>query len=169
VSDPTRPPCPPARPSGCRRGEGRDLVGAFRLTDPNGNEVVVRLFADDSDSRAQKLLAAGKRAGMMYPNSFAPHALSWAGGEGWEHRRVYSAARVRFVRVRVRAPAGAVLELRPNFRVWLDAGTDISAQVKRAAEVNKPFAVRLVLKDGVPMIERVAAEGCENEVTGRSP
>ena len=94
----------------------------------------------------------------MYPNGFALHALSWAGGKGWEHREVYSAARVRFVGVWERAADGAVLELRPNFLIWLDASKDIDAQLKRPDEVNKPFAVRLILKDAVPTIKQVAAE-----------
>lgn len=137
-------------------GDGWDLVGAFRLAAPTGKEVIVRLYADDSDTRAEKLMAAGKPAGMMYPNSFALHALYWTGANRWQHREVYSAARVRFVRVRDRD--GAVLELRPNFMVWIDQDRDLASQVKQAKEMNKPFAVRLVLKDGVPTIRQVAAE-----------
>jgi hypothetical protein len=90
-------------------------------------------------------------------DGFALHTLSLAGGKGREHREVYSAARVRFVGVRGRAADGAVLELRPNFLIWLDASKDIDAQLKRADEVNKPFAVRLILNDEVPTIKQVAA------------
>jgi hypothetical protein len=147
---------PPVQLPPC--GDNWDLVGAFRLPDPTGREVVVRLYADDSDARAHKAWATGKSAIYTYPNFFALHAVSWAGGKAWEHREVYSAARVRFSRVRERGADGPVLELRPNFMVQIDSDKPLGPQLKRADEINKPFAVRLTLKGGVPTLKEVAAE-----------
>lgn len=113
-----------------------EYVGTVRLADPKGLPVAVRLFVDDSDASG----ALG-----TYPNSLDLTAVYRVGDGKWEHRRLASYARVKFLRVKERATESAVLELRPDWRVDLK-------EAKADRDVNAPFTRRLILKKGIPVL-----------------
>ena len=122
-----------------------EYVGTVRLAAPTGRPVVVRLFVDDSDAAAEREVARGRSALAVYPNSLDLFAVYRAGEGKWEHRRLATYARVKFLRVRGRGPGPAAVELRPDWRVDL---TDREA----GRDVNAPFTRRLTLKDGLPVL-----------------
>jgi hypothetical protein len=128
-----------------------DYVGTVRLADPKGRPVVVRLFVDDSDAVAEREVARGRSALAVYPNSLDLYAVYRAGGGKWEHRRLASYARVKFVRVKERTAEAAVLELRPAWRVDLK-------DRKAGRDVDAPFTHRLTVKGSVPVLDDLAAE-----------
>jgi hypothetical protein len=131
-------------------GQYWDYIGAFRLTPAKGRAITVRLYAEDSDSVADKLDAKGMSTLRHYPNSFSLHAMYRAAFGEWQHKTLLSYGRTGFERVKEQSPAGPVLELRPKYRYTLE-------EAKRAhqagEEINKPFTKRLKAKDGVPVIE----------------
>jgi hypothetical protein len=132
-------------------GHNWDYIGAFRLTDAKANAIVVRLYLCDSDSVAAKEADKNGMALMTYPNHFEMHAMYRSAAGEWQHKQLVSCGRVRFLRVKHRAPERVLLELRPNFRVSLK---ELERADKEGREINKPFTERLFVKDGVPFVER---------------
>jgi hypothetical protein len=120
-------------------------VGAVRLADPSGHPIFVRLFVDDSDVRAEREAASGRSDLAVYPNSLDLHAVYRVGDGKWEHRRLASYSRVKFLRVKERTADVALLELRPDWRESLE-------ERKAGRDVNAPFTRRLTLKGGVPVL-----------------
>jgi hypothetical protein len=117
-----------------------EKTGSFRLIDAKGQHVVVRLYIDDSDSEELK----------MVPNSFDLHAMYRVGDGPWKHRHLFGAGRISFLRVKERTADGVILEFRGNKRHTLK---EAERAEKAGRAINAPFAEKLMLKDGVPVID----------------
>src|SRR5262249_27698265 len=100
-------------------------------------------------------LARGRSALRVYPNWFDLHAVYRAGTGEWTHKRLISGARVRFVGVKERTADAAVLELRPNRIHTLEEAKQAR---KDGREINKPFTLRLIAREGARVIGDKDAE-----------
>ena len=136
-------------------GEDWDYVGTFRLAEDE-QSATVRLYVYDSDSVADKEAKRGELSLHSYPSFFALHAFYRVGAGEWAHREVYSLGRTGFVRVVGQAGGAVSLELRRAFRS--DLTRDSKDDLERVRQANKPYTIRLTLKEGVPVAEPVPAE-----------
>jgi hypothetical protein len=125
-----------------------DRVGLFKLKDGTADRLVL-LYAQDSDSVCDKMMARQGYGMGMYPNSFGLHAVYQDGAGKWVHKEVVGYARVGFTRVAKATPDRLTLELTPKFRVHVDWGQDASDAIKRVAEINKPFTRSVSFAYGV--------------------
>lgn len=130
--------------------EGFDLwfrIGAFSLN-VDGSATPVDLYYSDSDIRpdGKQVLAT------VYPNSFGIFCV-WRDKAGeWHHKELAGTARCTFYQITSAEMNRIELELQPKFRITIEPGEDLAAQMKRAEEINKPFKRILEFKNGVPVL-----------------
>ena len=125
-----------------------DLIGLFTLQDGDANRLVL-LYCEDTDSVGERQMARTGFGDCSYPNFFDVYALYQDASGQWVNKAVFGYARVRFQRVVEVAPDHLVLECRPNFMISFDPKENLDKALKRAQEINKPFAERLAFVDGV--------------------
>jgi hypothetical protein len=138
----TQEPDKQARSHLPKQAKDREFIGAFTLNDGSKHRSVA-LYYEDSD------LTMGRHGFAIYPNFFSVHAAYRENSGKWVHRPVCSAARVGFVRVLRATPAAVVLELRPKFIIDIRPNEKGETDLKKAAEINKPFAMCLSFEKGV--------------------
>jgi hypothetical protein len=92
-----------------------------------------------------------------YPNYIQLHVVYQADGK-WVPHQVYDGVRIAFNRIVAARPEAITLELQPNFTITIRPGDDFKEQMKRGAEINKPFWKRLSFVKGVPTLNDVAAD-----------
>jgi hypothetical protein len=84
----------------------------------------------------------------FYPNLFSVHAVHQNGSVKWVHKEVFGYARVRFTKVAKVTPDNLVLQFRPNFMIRIVSGEDLEKALKRATEINRPFAKSVQFVNG---------------------
>ncbi len=125
-----------------------DRIGLFKLRDGKQDRLVL-LYCYDTDSVSEREFAKHGSARLLYPNSFAVHAVYKDASGKWVHQRVLGYGRVRFVRVEKAEPEQLVLKCRPNFQVQVRPDEDVAEAMKRADRLNKPFTKRIAFAGGV--------------------
>jgi hypothetical protein len=137
-------------------------IGSYSLT-VNGASTPVDLYYYDSDIRPDGAPAQWT----TYPNSFGLFCV-WRDTTGeWHHKEVAGAGRCTFHRI-VSAEADRIeLELQPKFRVMIEPGDDIVAQMKRGEEINKPHLHILAFRDGIPTLSAAGPTKAEQAGTGQ--
>jgi hypothetical protein len=123
-----------------------DDIGTYFIKSDRQN-VQLRLYVQDSDITAEKMIKKYGSTSTWYPNSFALHAFYISGSGEWEHKKLFSCARVRFLRVGEVTPEKIELIFRSNFMIWIEPGEKIPP------DTNKSFSQILSIKDGVPEVE----------------